>query len=305
MFAIFDCVAFFLWLAGVLGVSKSVKKLEKNLARVISGQEKYKKFVSQKVLLNRAIRSHFRYYADNLTDTTITKEQVDARVRTSGAGAEALLENAAQGKSSIISLGHSGNWDLAGAWANMHLGRVVAVAEKLKSEEMLNSFIEYREKLGMTIYKLGTKNILSSLVEEVSRDKTCVTLVSDRDLSSNGVAVKFFSDEISMAKGPALVAMKTGVTLFQIFISYEKLKGQRRKVAKSKWGIVIDVASPVGVDVGADMRDAPAGVNGAEVRAVMQECADKFASKLSKHPEDWHVLHRIFLSDLDKTPRRS
>ncbi|MBI0385039.1 phosphatidylinositol mannoside acyltransferase, partial [Streptomyces albiflaviniger] len=49
--------------------------------------------------------------------------------------------------------------------------------------------------------------------------------------------------------------------------------------------------------------ETPGDGNRAERIAVMtQEVADAFASGISEHPEDWHMLQRLWLADLDRGP---
>ena len=77
-----------------------------------------------------------------------------------------------------------------------------------------------------------------------------------------------------MPAGPALLAIRTGADLITAFVSY------------TKNGIHIEFRK---VEI------AP-GVDEAEkVRNTVQLCADNFAAGISEHPEDWHMLQRIWV----------
>jgi KDO2-lipid IV(A) lauroyltransferase len=51
-------------------------------------------------------------------------------------------------------------------------------------------------------------------------EKRLIALVSDRDLSSSGIPVTFFSRQTRMPAGPAILAIKTGVSLVAASVSY-------------------------------------------------------------------------------------
>ncbi|MBR6459116.1 MAG: phosphatidylinositol mannoside acyltransferase, partial [Actinomycetaceae bacterium] len=99
----------------------------------------------------RAMRSYMRYYYEAFRLPSLSEEQIRARVR--GVGHEQLREELSQ-SSAISALMHAGNWDLAGAWANLELGSVHTIAEKLEPEELYEMFLDFRRGLGMTIYPL-------------------------------------------------------------------------------------------------------------------------------------------------------
>jgi KDO2-lipid IV(A) lauroyltransferase len=44
---------------------------------------------------------------------------------------------------------------------------------------------------------------------------------------------------------------------------------------------------------------APAGTTREKVTAMTQQVADVFGAAITEHPEDWHMLQPLWLSDLD------
>ena len=132
--------------------------------------------------------------------------------------------------------------------------------------------MEYRKAIGMEALPLDGR-VMGTLASRL-REGKLVALVADRDLSNSGIDVKFFDGIARMPAGPALLAIRTGADLITAFVSY------------TKNGIHIEFRK---VEI------AP-GVDEAEkVRNTVQLCADHCAAGISEHPEDWHMLQRIWV----------
>jgi lauroyl/myristoyl acyltransferase len=41
------------------------------------------------------------------------------------------------------------------------------------------------------------------------------------------------------------------------------------------------------------------GIRAEKVAIMSQQLADRFAEAIAEHPEDWHMLQKVFVSDLD------
>ena len=180
----------------------------------------------------------------------------------------------------ILALPHLGNWDLAGAWVTTKLETpFTTVAERLKPETLYDRFVAYREGLGMEVLPHEGGAAFGTLARRL-RAGGLVCLVADRDLSSSGVEVKFFGDTARMPAGPALLAQQTGALLLPVTLWYDD-----SPVMKGR------VHPPV---------EVPETGNRVEKTSVMtQALADAFATGIADHPEDWHMLQRLWLADLD------
>ncbi|MGO4422290.1 phosphatidylinositol mannoside acyltransferase, partial [Streptomyces sp. MCAF7] len=44
------------------------------------------------------------------------------------------------------------------------------------------------------------------------------------------------------------------------------------------------------------------GTSAEQAAAMTQELADVFASGIAEHPQDWHMLQRLWLADLEPRP---
>ena len=67
--------------------------------------------------------------------------------------------------------------------------------------------------------------------------------------------------------------------------------GARRAAAGTPWGIGIRVQPPIPV---------PAeGTTKERVQVVTQRWVDDLAGDIRAHPQDWHMLQKVFVEDLD------
>jgi KDO2-lipid IV(A) lauroyltransferase len=110
-----------------------------------------------------------------------------------------------------------------------------------------------------------------------------VCLVADRDLSANGVEVDFFGEKTRLPAGPSMLAQQTGALLLPVTLWYDDTPVMRGRVHP-----------PVEVPESGDRRTKTA--------AMTQELADAYASGIAEHPEDWHMLQRLWLADLEPRP---
>ena len=109
----------------------------------------------------------------------------------------------------IIALPHVGNWEFAipqGEGLGLNL---LAVAEPLEDEKILNWFTSLREDLGCKII-LGGKgqNTFDEVVRKLDEGYH-VCLLSDRHVGKSGVGVEFFNNMAAFPKGPVAIALKT------------------------------------------------------------------------------------------------
>ncbi|BDZ43464.1 lipid A biosynthesis lauroyl acyltransferase [Paraoerskovia sediminicola] len=261
-----------------------VRRLEKNLGRVRPELDER----ALRALSRAAMRSYMRYYKEAFKLPALTADQIAARVRT--VGADAVRARIAEGRTPVLALGHQGNWDLAGAWATPNLAPVLTVAERLEPPELYEEFLRFRNSIGIEILALGDQDVFRTLVRAVQGPGKLVPLLADRDLGASGVEVDLFGHRARVAAGPAALAV-AGAPLFATNIYYERLRGARRAAAGSPWGIVLDFSPEVAVD-----RDLP---RGEQVSATTQAWVTAYERALRTHPEDWHMLQRVFVDDLD------
>ncbi|MFD0377505.1 phosphatidylinositol mannoside acyltransferase [Streptomyces sp. NPDC059525] len=256
---------------------KSVLRLESNLARVVpdAGPERLR------ALSQAGMRSYMRYWMESFrlpamdprrfgTDVSIKDEHI-------------LREALASGRGVIVALPHLANWDLAGAWVTGHVGvPFTTVAERLKPESLYDRFVAYRQSLGMEVLPHSGGAAFGTLARRL-RSGGLICLVADRDLSSSGVEVDFFGATARMPAGPALLAQQTGAALLPVTLSYGD--------APKMYGRIHPEVEVPGT-----------GTRAEKTAAMTQSVADAFASGIAEHPEDWHMLQRLWLDDLEERP---
>ncbi|GAA4665550.1 phosphatidylinositol mannoside acyltransferase [Streptomyces chumphonensis] len=250
-----------------------VRQLEANLARVVpdASPERLGE-------LSRAgMRSYLRYWMESFRLPAWSRERIAAGVTIEDV--HRLTEPQERGQGVVLALPHLGNWDLAGAYATTHLGlRLTTVAERLKPESLYDRFVAYRESLGMEVLPHDGGTPFGVLARRL-RAGGVVALVADRDLSASGVEVTFFGERTSMPAGPALLAQQTGALLLPVSLWFDDTPVLRCRVHPA-----------IGV---------PESGTRKERAAVMtQHLADAFAEGIAAHPEDWHMLQRLWLADL-------
>ncbi|MBL0777285.1 MULTISPECIES: phosphatidylinositol mannoside acyltransferase [Streptomyces] len=253
---------------------KGVLRLEANLARVVpdAGPERLAE-------LSRAgMRSYLRYWMESFRLPAWSEQRIKEGFEPEGL--HHLTDGLAAGKGVILALPHLGNWDLAGAWVTRNLGvPFTTVAERLKPETLYDRFVAYREGLGMEVLPHTGGSAFGTLARRL-RAGGLVCLVADRDLSASGVEVKFFGDTARMPAGPAILAQQTGALLLPVTLWFDATPVMKGRVHP-----------PVEVP--------EAGTRAEKTSLMTQALADAFAEGIADHPEDWHMLQRLWLADLE------
>lgn len=253
---------------------KSVLRLESNLARVVPDASP-----ERLAELSRAgMRSYMRYWMESFRLPTWSPERIKAGIDI--AGTDRLAEGLDAGRGVIVALPHLANWDLAGAWVTTDLKvPFTTVAERLEPATLYDRFVAYREGLGMEVLPHSGGAAFGTLARRL-RAGGLICLVADRDLSVSGVEVSFFGATARMPAGPALLAQQTGAMLLPVTLSYDSTP------------VMKGIIHPA-VELSEE------GTRAEKTAAMTQQLADAFALGIAEHPQDWHMLQRLWLDDLD------
>ncbi|WP_436788266.1 phosphatidylinositol mannoside acyltransferase [Yinghuangia sp. YIM S10712] len=268
--AAFTAAADVVWYRKGAGVTQ----LEANLRRVLpdADDDEIRK-------TSRAgMRSYLRYFQEAFRLPVWDRKTLHERMTITRL--DRLEEASARGKGVIIALPHMANWDLAGASVTVRGYPFTTVAERLKPEALFDRFVAYRESLGMEVLPLtgGDANIFGVLARRL-REGRLICLLADRDLTRSGVPVDFFGEQTRMPAGPAALAIQTGAALIPATLAYRET------------GIHATLHPVVAVPEEGDRKS--------RIAAMTQEVADAFAAGIREHPQDWHMLQRLWLADLD------
>lgn len=274
-----------------LSGSTGARRLRANQARIRPGLGP----VRARLLSAAAMRSYMRYYYECFRLPILGEDRILARVQLDN-DAE-LRADLASGRSATAALVHAGNWDMAGAWACIDLAPVHTLAERLEPAGLYEDFFRFRTGLGMTIYPVVRGGGGLRALEEDMAAGVCFTpILADRDLTASGVEVRLAGHAMLVAPGPALLAQRTGCAIYPVFSRYERLARRRRAAAGTRWGLRLTVGEPVRAET---TPDSDSRERAADVRRMSQEWMDQFEPWLRAHLEDWHMLQRVFVSDLD------
>jgi lauroyl/myristoyl acyltransferase len=265
------------------GNGPGIQRLAGNLRRIV-GPEMARPAFDE--LVRQGMRSYARYWLEAFRLPSQSHQQrLDGFELGRG---ELLGEHVAAGHGAIVALPHAGNWDAAGAWVAANRWPIVTVAERLKPEGLYDRFVAFRESLGMEILPLtgGQRAPLDVLAEKLGQGYV-VPLLADRDLSARGVEVRFFGGRTRMPAGPALLAVRTGAPLYTAEMWFDDDKPRAM------------LHGPI------PLPGPDEGAMDARVRLLTQRMADSFAEGIARHPQDWHMLQRLWLKDdapADATP---
>jgi lauroyl/myristoyl acyltransferase len=247
---------------------KSVRRLRTNLSIVNPALSA----LELEALTQKGYRSYLRYWCDTFRIHTWSPERISSTVTTSND--HLLREPMANDRGVIIALPHSGNWDHAGAYFCQEGIPLVTVAEVLKPEKLFQRFLQYRTEMGFEVLGLDSRAFVTLIRR--AREKRLIALVADRDLSDSGIAVRFFNKVAKMPAGPAVLAIKEGLPLVAAHVSY------------TQQGIHIDFT---------EVQIAQLSTEEESIASTVQEIASIFERGISAHPEDWHMLQRIWIEE--------
>lgn len=254
---------------------KGVARLAGNLRRVVGPDLSE---ADLDALVRRAMRSYYRYALEAFRLPSQSREQNLRGFHLDGA--DMLAADVATGRGAVVALPHAGNWDAAGAWVAAKGWPMITVAERLKPESLYRRFVAFREGLGMEILPLtGGDGSVREALEERLRRGYVVPILADRDLTANGVEVRFFGARTTVPPGPALLALRTGAPLYTVDMWFTENDARGR------------LRGPL------PLPGPEVGSFGARVRQLAQTIVDGLAEGIAAHPADWHMMQRMWPDD--------
>lgn len=244
------------------------QRLRANLRQVVGAD-------MPETLVRDALRSYARYWMEAFRLPSLSRAQFLDGFRMEPEWHDQIKKGVADGTGVVLALPHVANWDAAGAWVTGQGFPLITVAERFKQEAVYQRFLAYREKLGMKIlpHSGGERPALDVLAEHLAKGWV-VALLGDRDLSRRGIEVEFFGGRTRMPAGPAILAIRTGAPLFAVDMWYDEIRVQSR---------MRRVVPPT---------DGPLDER---VKRTTQLLADAYAAGIAEHPQDWHMLQKLWL----------
>jgi len=224
----------------------------------------------------QVFRHYGRYWAETFWMRPRRRDAVLARTRIDGI--EHLHAAVASGRGVVLALPHVGNWEMAGLRAAEEDARVLAVAEALGNERIVEWFTEMRRmmQIDVVIARKGarvTRDLLKRLEEG-----GVIALLCDRDIKGTGVPVEFFGETTTLPAGPIALADRTGAIVLPVGTYFARGAGH-----------AFEVRPPLEIpDVDSQSERIEAGV--ARLAAVVEDI-------IRSDPAQWHLIVPNWPSD--------
>ena len=196
----------------------------------------------------------------------------EIRRRTRVIGLEFLEAAAAEGRGVIVVSGHLGNWEVGAAGVVLRGFPMDVVVARQRNRLFDRYLTRARERLGVKVIPRGEarRGVLASL-----KAGRVVGIMGDQDARQSGVFVDFFGRPASTARGPAVLALRSGAVLATFYAI--RLPGWR-----PRYEVFI---APLEV---VDGRRGRAG----RVAVLTQAFTTRLEERVREHPGQYFWLHR-------------
>jgi KDO2-lipid IV(A) lauroyltransferase len=216
-------------------------------------------------------RNHAKAYADlmMLPRTRIS----DLRPLLQVKGMENLEAARALGKGVMAVSCHMGSYEVVSAIWAATLSPVSFFAEELEPRALFEWYRETRARLGISVLSLTVAGIRK--VTQALHEKEMVITAIDRDIIGTGHLMPFFGRPAPIPLGTASIALRFGTPLLPVC------------VYRLPDDTFMAEAAPYVIAENTGDRKAD------EIR-VTQQLLQHIEGFIRRHPEQWHVPHRIW-----------
>jgi KDO2-lipid IV(A) lauroyltransferase len=186
---------------------------------------------------------------------------------------EYLEQARAIGKGVMVVSCHMGSYEVASAIWSATLTPVSFFAEELEPRALYEWYRDTRARLGISVLPLHLGGLRK--VTQALKEQEMVITAIDRDITGTGHMMPFFGRPAPIPLGPAAIALRLGTPLLPVCVY--RLPDDTYRAE----GTPPVIAQSTG-DAKAD-----------EIR-LTQELVRRIEGFIRKHPEQWHVPHRIW-----------
>ena len=185
-------------------------------------------------------------------------------------GRDNLYTALESGKGAIVFLAHFGNWELLSlVYGALIPDRAKAIAFPLKNDP-LNTYIwQHREQLSLKLIqrKQAVRETLRAL-----KNNEAIGFFADQNAGPEGVFVEFLGKQASAARGPAVLALKTGAPLL-FSLDIRQPNDQHH----------VYISSPIYTEPSDDFER--------DVELYTTQMLEQLETYIHKYPEQWLWLH--------------
>jgi len=216
-------------------------------------------------------RNHAKAYADLMMLPRMKVESMGPLLHVEGL--EYLEQARAIGKGVMVVSCHMGSYEVASAIWSATLTPVSFFAEELEPRALYEWYRDTRARLGISVLPLHLGGLRK--VTQALKEQEMVITAIDRDITGTGHMMPFFGRPAPIPLGPAAIALRLGTPLLPVCVyrlpddSY-RAEGTPPVIAQSTGDALAD-----------------------EIR-VTQQLVRQIEGFIRKHPEQWHVSHRIW-----------
>lgn len=216
-------------------------------------------------------RNHAKAYADlmMLPRTEVSAMRPLLKVQ----GWENLEEARALGKGVMAVSCHMGSYEIVAAIWAATLTPVSFFAEEMEPRALFEWYRDTRARLGISVLTLSLPGIRK--VNEALHEKEMVITAIDRDITGTGHVMPFFGRPAPIPLGIAAIALRLGTPLLPVCVY---------RLPDDSY---MAEAAPLVIAKSTGDRKAD------EIR-VTQELLRHIEGFIRRHPEQWHVPHRIW-----------
>ena len=225
--------------------------------------------------LRKVSKENFRNHAKAYADLMLLPRARVTEMRSllNITGLEHLDEARKIGKGVLVVSCHMGSYEVVAAIWSSTLTPVSFFAEVLEPRPLFEWYRDTRARLGISVLPLDLVGLRR--VTQALHDNEMVITAIDRDITGTGHVMPFFGRPAPIPMGPAALALRYGVPIFPVCVY--RLPDDSYQAE----GTPLVIADATGNQKEDEMR-------------ITQEVLRRIEGFITRHPEQWHVPHRIW-----------
>lgn len=265
------------WLAALVGglvfyLTPSVRKaVMDNMRHVLPDSTPHQR----RNIARKVIRNQLKNYYDIVRLPHMKPEDV-RRMIASIEGMEHLEAAVKAGKGVLVTGGHIGNFSVVAQLAVVLGYKTAIVAEDIKPEKLYQYINDLRGHFGVEMIRVGSAQVRT--IFKFLRAGGMLLLAGDRDVSDNGMPVRFFDATADLPSGPVVLSLRMKVPLLPCFTC-------RLPNNKS----ILTIYPPLEWEITGD--------NDRDVEVNMRKLVRVLEDLVRKAPDQWVVLQRVWDKD--------